>query len=108
VTQSDKRKQRELVIHEVVRCPSGRLVLRDKKTGKPVEPEIEPSIAIVEDPEKKRSGPIWVRGGIPVESASGSRYEARNRVTLCRCGVSENKPFCDGRHLKSKFDDGLM
>ena len=108
VTQSDKRKQRELVIHEVVRCPSGRLVLRDKKTGKAVEPELAPSIGLVEDPEKKRSGPLWVRGGIPVESAAGTRYEVRNRVTLCRCGASKNKPFCDGGHLKSKFDDGLM
>jgi CDGSH-type Zn-finger protein len=108
VTQSDKRKQRELVIHEVVRCPSGRLVLRDKKTGKPVEPQLEPSIGIVEDPEEKRSGPLWVRGGIPVESAAGRQYEVRNRMTLCRCGASENKPFCDGRHRKSKFNDGLI
>jgi CDGSH-type Zn-finger protein len=108
VTHSDVRKQRELVIHEVVRCPSGRLVLRDKKTGKPVEPDINPSIGVVEDPARQRSGPLWVRGGIPVESAAGKTYERRNRVTLCRCGASENKPFCDGRHLKSKFNDGLL
>lgn len=108
VTQSDKKKQREQTIHEVEHCPSGRLVLRDKKTGRPIEPDFEPSIGVVEDPAKSRSGPLWVRGGIAVESASGLRYETRNRVTLCRCGASENKPFCDGRHLETKFNDGLL
>ncbi len=108
VTHSDKKKQRELVIHEVVSCPSGRLVLRDKKTGKPVEPEFPPSIGLVEDPARDRSGPLWVRGGIKIVGSSGASYEVRNRMTLCRCGASENKPFCDGSHLKAKFKDGLL
>jgi CDGSH-type Zn-finger protein len=108
VEQSDKKKSRELVVHEVVRCPSGRLVLRDKKNGKPIEEQLEPSIGVVEDPVKNRSGPLWVRGGIPIESASGKQYERRNRVTLCRCGASENKPFCDGSHLSAKFNDQLL
>ena len=108
VATSDKKKQRELAIHEVQCCPSGRLVLRDKKTGRPLEPEHEPSIGLVQDPAKGRSGPLWVRGRIPVEGASGVRYEVRNRVTLCRCGASENKPFCDGSHLGAKFNDGLL
>ncbi len=106
--QSDKKKSRELAVHEVVRCPSGRLVLRDKKNGKPIEEQFEPSIRLVEDPAKNRSGPLWVRGGIPIESASGKQYERRNRVTLCRCGASENKPFCDGSHLSVKFNDQLL
>ncbi|MFY9800413.1 MAG: CDGSH iron-sulfur domain-containing protein [Methanoregula sp.] len=40
-----------------------------------------------------------MRGGIPVESSEGHVYEIRNRITLCRCGKSYNKPFCDGRHI---------
>jgi len=32
-------------------------------------------------------------------AADGFEYEVRNRMTLCRCGVSKNKPFCDGSHL---------
>ncbi|HUS98844.1 MAG TPA: CDGSH iron-sulfur domain-containing protein [Candidatus Thermoplasmatota archaeon] len=44
------------------------------------------------------SGPIWIRGGIPIESANGSPYIKRNRITLCRCGKSKNKPFCDSSH----------
>ena len=31
-------------------------------------------------------------------SAEGKLYEVRNRVTLCRCGKSTNKPFCDSSH----------
>ena len=78
---------------------SGRLLVWDKD-GNPIEPELEPSIELVEDPSKGVSGPLWVRGGIPIESADGTTYEIRNRITLCRCGKSENKPFCDGIHLR--------
>jgi len=42
-----------------------------------------------------------------VTSADGFRYEVRSRVTLCRCGASNNKPFCDGSHAAIKFKDGL-
>jgi CDGSH-type Zn-finger protein len=41
----------------------------------------------------------------PVVSADGFEYEVRNRVTLCRCGQSQNKPFCDGTHAQTKFKD---
>jgi CDGSH-type Zn-finger protein len=40
-----------------------------------------------------------------VIAADGFRYEIRNRVTLCRCGASKNKPFCDGTHAAIKFRD---
>lgn len=65
-------------------------------------------IGVVEDPALGCSGPLWVRGGITVEAADGKPYEKRNRVTLCRCGASDNKPFCNGSHASMKFDDGLM
>ncbi|MFQ5597442.1 MAG: CDGSH iron-sulfur domain-containing protein [Nitrospiria bacterium] len=40
-----------------------------------------------------------------VEGAGGKTYEVRNRMTLCRCGASQNKPFCDGRHADVGFWD---
>ena len=40
-----------------------------------------------------------------MESADGTTYEIRNRVTLCRCGASQNKPFCDGSHWEVEFRD---
>jgi CDGSH-type Zn-finger protein len=104
--ESGDRRKRKLAIRQAGNCPSGRLAAYDKKTGKPIEPEFVPSISLTEDPQRRVSGPIWVKGGILVESTEGKAYEARNRVTLCRCGRSRNKPFCNGTHIKAKFSDG--
>lgn len=98
---------RELVIREAGHCPSGRLVVTDSKSGQVEEPSLPPSIGVVEDPALECSGPLWVRGGVRVESADGTPYETRNRVTLCRCGASTNKPFCNGSHASIKFRDGI-
>ncbi len=105
VEHTDEAKVREHFVRQVGDCPSGRLVAWDKKTGEPIEPELPVSIGLVEDPAQQCSGPIWLRGGIPVVSADGTEYEVRNRVTLCRCGESQNKPFCDGTHASIKFKD---
>ncbi len=97
--RSRSPEARQAAIEEACECPSGRLVAWDKD-GTPIEPDFEPSIGLVEDVPEGVAGPLWVRGGIPVESADGTPYEIRNRVTLCRCGKSSNKPFCDGSHLE--------
>jgi CDGSH-type Zn-finger protein len=97
--QSKDSEAKRIAIEESGNCPSGRLVVWDKN-GKDIEPKFEPSIGVVKDPQEDMRGPIWVRGGIPVESADGNVYEIRNRVTLCRCGKSSNKPFCDGSHCQ--------
>ncbi len=98
VERTDDPEARKIVEYEAGHCPAGRLVAWDRKTGKAIEPNFEPSLGLIEDTEKKVAGPIWVRGGIPVVAADGRAYEVRNRVTLCRCGMSSNKPFCDGSH----------
>ena len=102
---SDDPAARATAIEEASECPSGRMVLYDK-AGKAIEPELPPSIGLIEDEPLGFSGPIWVRGGITIESADGHVYEVRNRVTLCRCGHSKNKPFCDGSHLMAQFKAG--
>ena len=56
------------------------------------------AVAVIEN------GPIWVRGGVQVVAADGEPYEVRNRQTLCRCGHSKNKPFCDGSHKEFGFE----
>ena len=104
--ESGNPESRKQAIREACDCPSGRLVICDRKSGKPIEPKLPQSIGIVEDPEAGVSGPIWVRGRIPVVSSRGTQYEVRNRVTLCRCGKSGNKPFCDGTHIPAGFIDG--
>jgi len=102
---SNQKSSRALAVKEACLCPSGRLVACDKKTKKPIELKFTPSISILEEPDKGVSGPIWVKGGIEIISADGKKYEIRNRVTLCRCGKSSNKPFCDGTHVEIRFKD---
>ena len=87
-------------------CPSGRLVVWDKDTNQPIEPKLEKSIGLIEDPQAGVSGPIWLKGGIQLVCSDGTNYEQRNRITLCRCGKSKNKPFCDGSHIDAGFNDG--
>ena len=45
-----------------------------------------------------------MRGGIEMEAEDGFVYEALNRKTLCRCGRSSNKPYCDGTHKEVGFE----
>jgi len=105
VARSNDPKVRAMFMRQVENCPAGRLVAWDKATQRPLEKELPVSIGLVEDPEEECSGPLWLRGGIAVVSADGYEYEVRNRVTLCRCGASKNKPFCDGSHAAIKFRD---
>jgi CDGSH-type Zn-finger protein len=97
---SDDASAKETAIEEACNCPSGRLVLKDVETGEIIEPDLEKSIVVIEYPPRGEHGPLWVRGGVPVISSDGKLYTIRNRVTLCRCGKSHNKPFCDGSHIQ--------
>ena len=97
-THSDTPEFKVLAIQEAFNCPSGRLVLHDK-SGKALEPIFKPSIAVTDD-EDGVSGPLWIRGGMQIQSEEKGDYQRRNRVTLCCCGKSQNKPFCDGGHLE--------
>jgi CDGSH-type Zn-finger protein len=96
---SDDPDARKIAMEEACDCPSGRLVLYDKTGKKPVEPNLVKSIGVTVDPQSNVRGPLWVRGGILIESSEGELYEIRNRVTLCRCGNSAVKPLCDSGHL---------
>ncbi|HSM02454.1 MAG TPA: CDGSH iron-sulfur domain-containing protein [Acidimicrobiia bacterium] len=80
------------VVAMVEHCPSGALVL--EIDGEVVEPDLPLAISPVED------GPYWVTGGVTITRSDGTPLEVRNRVALCRCGQSSNKPFCDGTHLE--------
>jgi len=105
VENSDKPEYREKAIKTASDCPTGRLTAIDKRTGMAIEPEYEPCIEIIQDPEEGVSAGIFVKGNIPIEAADGEIYEIRNRVTLCRCGRSYNKPFCDATHIPIGFSD---
>ena len=48
-------------------------------------------------------GPYLVKGNVQLVDADGNKIETRATFALCRCGASENKPFCDGSHKKIEF-----
>ena len=106
LVEEDDEASAALAIREGKLCPSGRLVVWDRETRQPHEEDFEPSIGVVQDPSQGVSGGLAVRGGIQVQAVDGFGYEVRNRQTLCRCGRSRNKPFCDGTHAAIGFDDG--
>lgn len=49
-------------------------------------------------------GPLIVRGHVELVDADGNQFETKKQFALCRCGLSHNKPFCDGTH-KDNFED---
>jgi len=98
---SNDPKAKKIAIRQACDCPAGRLVAYEKGTGnKPIEPGFEPSISQTKWQGEKFLGPFWVKGGVQIESQDGRKYETRNRVTLCHCGKSGNKPFCGGSHMQ--------
>jgi CDGSH-type Zn-finger protein len=89
-------------IEESNLCPAGRFIMLDR-AGRVIEDKLPPEISVIEDTKLGISGPLWIKGGIVVESADGGAYEVRMKQALCRCGHSENKPFCNGAHASARF-----
>ena len=84
----------EAIINQVKQCPSGalRYYMNDEedKTSEYLETKVE----VLE------TGPLLVYGTLKVMNKDGST-EIKNKTTaFCRCGASENKPYCDGAHVK--------
>jgi CDGSH-type Zn-finger protein/nitrite reductase/ring-hydroxylating ferredoxin subunit len=92
--QTEDTVLRSQMIGMIERCPSGALSYEIDEAIN--EPDLPREISVVAD------GPLWVTGGIPVIRSDGTALEVRNRVTLCRCGRSGNKPLCDGSHKHSE------
>ena len=51
------------------------------------------------------NGPLRITGDFEISDGSGAKFDLAGRTTisLCRCGHSANKPFCDGGHNKAGF-----
>jgi uncharacterized Fe-S cluster protein YjdI/CDGSH-type Zn-finger protein len=80
----------------VERCPSGALQYR-RLDGGPEEGGPDPAVVT-----PMRNGPLLVRGSVEVRREDGT-LEVLPRASLCRCGGSLNKPFCDNTHLTNGF-----
>lgn len=53
-----------------------------------------------------KNGPFIVKGAVKVLDVDGNEYDISDQkaVALCRCGQSENRPFCDGKHNRIGFN----
>jgi CDGSH-type Zn-finger protein/uncharacterized Fe-S cluster protein YjdI len=98
----------EVIIAAVRNCPSGALsyALGGVECRDQVEQERPPTIEVSKD------GPYRITGGIPLKDGQGND-EARNQgasrehYSLCRCGHSQNKPFCSGMHWYVNFHNSV-
>lgn len=87
----------ERLVEIIARCPTGALhaVWHD---GRPTEQP--PEITAI---EPTLDGPLFVRGRIQIFDRQGNLVRQDTRMALCRCGHSQNKPFCDDSHYRVGF-----
>ncbi len=100
VADSADPQIRAQMMRMIEHCPSGSLTYKINPGEADVEPDLPEQVAVTTEITSSGpiDGPFWVTGNIPIERADGQPLEIRNRVTLCRCGRSHNKPLCDGTH----------
>lgn len=85
----------------VATCPTGALHFVRTDGGEQEAPDPETSVTPVPN------GPLFLRGRIRIRDREGRLMREDTRVALCRCGASENKPFCDGSHRRIGFEDAV-
>ncbi len=83
----------------VMTCPTGALHF-ERLDGSPQEAEPDQTTI-----EARPNGPLFVRGKLRIVGTDGRLIREETRAALCRCGQSENKPFCDGSHRRVGFRD---
>lgn len=97
-----------LAVREAEHCPAGRLKVWDIQSQEQIskEPDTQ-ALYLLEDPKLHCSAALWVKAADALDVEGDKPYPVRERMTLCRCGASANKPFCDGSHASIKWQDGL-
>lgn len=95
----DPAQAESTAIAEVIeRCPTGALQYRHSSGSPREKPDQDVAIEILP------SGPLYLRGEIRLAGPAGGE-KRESRVALCRCGASQNKPYCDNAHVAAGFDD---
>jgi uncharacterized Fe-S cluster protein YjdI/CDGSH-type Zn-finger protein len=86
------------VAQVVMTCPTGALHFERLDGGPQEQPDDETTIKL------QVNGPLYLRGKLRVVGPGNHKIREDTRLALCRCGVSANKPFCDGSHARIGFD----
>ena len=87
----------EQIAETISHCPTGALHYERLDGGPAEDTPVVNTIMLEED------GPVYISGNLVVQNVDGEQVYADTRIALCRCGVAENKPFCDNSHLKIDF-----
>ena len=82
---------------QVNACPSGALSF--KMIGADTKEKMTPEVKV----EALENGPLLVSGTLNVINSDGSRAVKKRTTAFCRCGASNNKPYCDGAHVEAEF-----
>jgi CDGSH-type Zn-finger protein len=93
---------RSEIMAMIERCPSGSYTYSIHKGEADIEPDLPVQVAVTTEitSDGPINGPLWVTGNIEVQRSDDEPFETRNRVTLCCCGKSHDKPLCDGTHRR--------
>ena len=91
--------QTEEIITQVKACPSAALTyfMNDKANQESIE-SINTVVEVLEN------GPLLVYGNLKVKDKAGNESLKSQTTAFCRCGASQNKPYCDGSHVKVAFE----
>lgn len=94
----------ELIV-QINRCPSGALTYyeNDQQTEIKESPMTENQLASTTI-DVLKNGPLVVKGHVEIKHADGTAEIKETRCSLCRCGHSANKPYCDGAHRAAGFE----
>jgi len=90
----------EKIINAVNNCPSGALTYKRKDEMEEEKQNEQSSVTI----QVNSGGPYLVKGSVVIVDKDGSETIKDGTIALCRCGASQNKPFCDGSHKNIEFD----
>lgn len=93
-----KAASKDEIAAAIAKCPSGALTWREPG-NEMTTMELGPSTEVHLTP----NGPLKVSGQVRILDAEGKLIFEADKCALCRCGASENKPFCDGRHRAVGF-----
>ncbi|QBA63930.1 (4Fe-4S)-binding protein [Muriicola soli] len=83
-------------------CPSGALSYRltnEKENTKNKNQNMSQKVEVTP------GGPLMVHGELEITMADGSKETKKRATAFCRCGASDNKPYCDGSHNDIDFTD---
>jgi hypothetical protein len=96
----------EEIIKIVDNCPSGALSYERNNQMSEQKAQSAQSQQSQTTVQVNKGGPYLVKGKFVFVGSDGKEEIKEGSVALCRCGASNNKPFCDGVHRKIGFDQG--